>query len=271
MPEIPPTLEALVSRFFAPVILAPERTEWFEAPLCRHTDDARRMEQLPTNQTHFHALVNHLTGEYAYFSPSISTLLGVDVENFYRGGMFYLIKNFVHPRDAQVLFQDVYPALYRTLGDVRMDQRRQIHARYSFRLRTHNDTWMRLKHDNVVLEVDDHGMPLLSFALGVFTEACAFDSDEPIHALIRCHQSDDQFITLFEQSFPVVRWAGVKLSKRERQVLRLLAQGQDEQLSTTLNVSEQMVQVHRRTLMRKFQTDDEQEMLRLSYMAGLVE
>ncbi len=121
-------------------------------------------------------------------------------------------------------------------------------VRYDVRYKKKNGDYARILYQGIMLEHDDKGRILRT--LGVHTDITYLKQEgKPILSIIGMN-GEPSYPDLISNNVFVEAKEG--LTKREKQVLKLLIEGRlSKEISSILNISKQTVDTHRKNMLRK--------------------
>lgn len=161
----------------------------------------------------------------------------------------------IHPDDIDFVIRAEQIILERMQG-AGINELLQLKTSYCFRMRIANGNYHIFHHQTVYLTVDEHGQA--GTALHIHTDMHHILQSNKQTIVIKSIGSNHRFEEMdlsagsARQPLLVVDNALVRLSPREKEVLRLLSKGlSSQEISEKLFISKQTVLVHRRNLLRK--------------------
>ncbi len=179
-------------------------------------------------------IINHMpAGNPAYMSPRGEALLRVPLAEMLKMDGPTYIERFFNPADAADYRPLIMEMLERNEPNAMVTHFQQVRASAA-------DPWSWYSTSSTVFHRDSDGHPthLLSFAVPI-------DAARHVTAKVRRLLEEKTFRQQFAPTFAL-------LTLRERDVLRLLAQGnRTQQVADTLLISVQTAETHRRNLRKK--------------------
>jgi DNA-binding CsgD family transcriptional regulator len=181
--------------------------------------------------------------EFDFVSPHIETILGYDPTSF---NMAFFME-IIHPDDRQhfLTFEAHAVDFYSTLP---VEKLMKYKVRYDYRLKTKNGNYVHILHQSAVIEHDDHG--LVTRILSVETDISYLKKgSKPVLSIIGM-DGEPSYIDIAAKNF--VMESDEVLTRREKQVLLLLIEGKlSKEIASSLNISKQTVDNHRKNMLRK--------------------
>jgi len=128
------------------------------------------------------------------------------------------------------------------------DKLMKYKTRYDYRFKKKNGDYMRVLHQVAVVQTDENGGVIRT--LGVHTDITHLKTDGlPVMSLIGMEGEPSYLNIGVKNSFFK---SNEVLTKREKEVLRLLIEGKlSKEVSDILNISKQTVDSHRKNMLRK--------------------
>jgi DNA-binding CsgD family transcriptional regulator len=208
-------------------------------------------------------LANLQTLRYLYVSKNIERLSGYSPAEFMEKGpgFAYLL---MHPEDRPHILEHVHKRRLAFLGSLPAGAYKNYKFTYNYRFRKRNGTYIQLLNQEVVLQADAQGNPLL--LTGMATDVSALEEDISIRLSVTHFARDGEDVPTIRlyQSRPRT------VSLRELEVLRLLAAGRTTgQIAKVLCISPHTVKNHRKNMFARTGARNMAELVRLAYAEGL--
>ncbi|RDC62869.1 LuxR C-terminal-related transcriptional regulator [Adhaeribacter pallidiroseus] len=190
------------------------------------------------------------TKKYVFVSNNIQRILGYAPEIWMQGGLPFA-KERVHPDDA--------PHLWRLMRQVweyllALPAKKRFSYRFNcdYRLRKADGSYARLLEQNTLLRTNEQDS--IRYLLGVCTDITNWKKAEALTATIISPQNEacQEWTTHEESEVPL---CNDLLSKREKEVLKLIADGYSSKIiADMLRISFHTVNTHRQKIIEKTNT-----------------
>lgn len=172
----------------------------------------------------------------------------------------------------RILHPDDLPFVLETENDAFMfyknlpaSEKKDYKLVYDFRVRNTKGIYMRFVHQFVVLEQDRYGKSWLALIVTDLAEAEA-SNDKPQRKMINIKTGKFHTFTKDDYTLP-----GTGISKRETEVLSLIAQGLDSRnISERLFISVNTVNNHRQNILSKTRSENTTQALLYAKRLGIV-
>ncbi len=194
---------------------------------------------------HFIYIFDCSISKFHYLSENVVNILGYHPDYLLAKSMVFL-KEILHPEDLQVVFESTKKS-WEFVKSVPEVQRKSFKISCDFRVKKADGQYIRLLQQNAVVNLDKKGNIL--YVLGVCTDISHWHKDNQITLSIVGPQEEQTFYC----TSPGKKFEHKNLlSKREKQILRLLAEGYcSREISDQLSISRHTVNVHRRNMLDK--------------------
>ncbi len=203
--------------------------------------------EVSSRSPHVTWVFNVRTLRYDYVSENATERLGMRPEQLQKEGIA-LYKKSIHPEDDPVLWHLTYKA-WRQLLAMPAPERAACGYNREYRFLKTGGTYQWLLEQNRVLQTDRRGN--ITHLLGTCTEIIPFSEDN----LLRVSLLEEQSGTVMDMSAEVQETDKFRLSKREREVLKLVASGLTSiQIARKLYLSFHTVNKHRSNINRKIKS-----------------
>lgn len=178
-----------------------------------------------------------------FVSTDVTRVLGYDIKEF----DIELIMSIIHPDDQPyfLAFEGKATEFFFNLGG---DKITNYKISYDYRVRKKNGDYIRILQQITTLHFDEDKGVLRTF--GVHTDITHLKpSGKPILSFIGLNGMPSYINVDVQESFKTSKSG---LTKREQQILQLIALGKSsEEICTTLFISKQTVDAHRKNMLRK--------------------
>ncbi|MBB4080537.1 DNA-binding CsgD family transcriptional regulator [Lewinella aquimaris] len=186
--------------------------------------------------------VDYQTGRFRYVSPGIYRLLGYNRDTWQFSGPQEAFRQ-VHPDDRDCVIK-IYAEIKRELIHQPITVRCDLSFVFTCRMRTQQGHYLHLSHHLSFPSFDGHGRPLADFSL--VSDITAFKAPHQCQLLVQYANGTAEKTVVFSCS------PSVDFSRREIEILQLVAQGLDSQeIARRLFISYHTVCTHRKNMLRK--------------------
>jgi DNA-binding CsgD family transcriptional regulator len=192
---------------------------------------------------YYYYIFNIQTMEFDMVSPGMQTMLGYQPSEM----TIAFFMNIIHPDDAPWLlsFEDKTSQFFAQLPP---DKIMKYKNRYDYRMKKKDGAYIRVLHQASIAQMDENGHLLRT--LGVHTDITHLKRDgRPVMSLIGTDGEPSYLDIDVKNSFIKNKET---LSKREKDVLRLLIEGKvSKEIAGALHISKPTVDTHRRNMLHK--------------------
>ena len=201
---------------------------------------------------------------YDYMHPTLHKVLGYAPEAFTLEHFFDIL----HPDDAPLLLRKETAAYHFLFRQLSHEKRKCYLVSYQFRLRSAEGIYKNMLYQSVALDVSEDGK--IRYLLGIHADISHL-SALPDHRIsfIGLH-GEPSFLSVPLAS-PPEQFADLRLSDREKGIIRLLAEGMaSKQVAAQLGISVHTVNTHRCNLLRKLRCKNTLELTALALRQGWI-
>lgn len=222
------------------------------------------VEALMAQTSTFCYSIDYRTGRFRYIGPGLDRLLGFNPQAWHFHGPRKVFKH-VHPED-QSCVERICAEIRRELRFYPPRKRHLLSFAFTCRTADAQGKYLHLYHQITFPHLDKQGNPITDFC--VVTDITALQSPHPCMLHVRRNGSR-KTETLRTQVFTCLE--EVEFSRRELEVLRLVAEGcNSQEISERLFISYNTVCSHRKNLLRKAGVNRTVDLLRFARGLGLV-
>ena len=170
----------------------------------------------------------------------------------------------IHPDDLHFVLE-TDNMVYRFFSELPPAEKKDYKLVYDFRTKNTEGVYMRYMHQSIVLELDKNGKSWLSLVItDLLSDRAA--NDKPQRKMINVKTGK---LHLFNDDN--VEGSGVVLTKRETEILDLIARGYDSKhISDKLYISINTVNNHRQNIVRKTRTENTTQALLYAKRLGII-
>jgi DNA-binding CsgD family transcriptional regulator len=204
------------------------------------------------------------TGNYLLKSSRFISMLGYSNCEDTESDDLELFHKLIHPEDLSFVLDTEYEAFF-FYKNLPVSEKKDYKLMYDFRVKSNKGTYMRVMHQFVILEQDRSGKSWLALLVTDILSEEAKD-DRPQRRIMNIRNNK---IYLFHKD--EVCNSGKLLTKRETEVMGLIAQGFDSQnISDRLFISVNTVNNHRQNILSKTRSANTAQALLYAKKIGIV-
>lgn len=202
---------------------------------------------------------------YSYVSQSMEQMLGYSISELTKGGLGFINK-ITHPDDAEGVIKILNQELD-FLTSLPTADRLNHRSSFDYRIIRPDSSYIRVLQRNLILHLDDEGNP--QHMLMVFSDITHIKKDDSRILNINVERDYGFTYTYHVNGHTMVREPF--LSKRELQILRLLAKGHSsKKIAEELFISVHTVETHRRNMLEKVNVGDTSKLVNFAMIAGII-
>ncbi len=215
----------------------------FETSLRPEIDLSKKLLNFFLIGNSYYYILNHHSLSFELVSKEVEDVLGYSPREF----TIEFINGKLHP-DDRPWFVSLGLKVIEFFSRLPVEKLMKYKLRYDFRYRKKNGDYARILYQVILLEHDEGGRPLRSLALN--TDITHLKNDgKPVLSFIGMDE-EPSYIDVDTENFFSER--GKDLTKRERQVLKLLIEGKvSSEIGDCLHITKQTVDTHRKNMLRK--------------------
>jgi DNA-binding CsgD family transcriptional regulator len=200
--------------------------------------------------------------KHVYVSPTYINLRGQHNESHLVSDGF---DQLMHPDDLLMSYEAGYYFLKNGLI-TESSQKKKMKLFNEFRIRKSDGSWMRMTEQHQLLELDIHDNIWLG--LSIVDVSSDQDVSTPMRSRL-VNQETGELYTFPMDEVPMISF--VQLSKREQEILNLLAEGNiSKQIAGKLYISIHTVNTHRQNIIGKMGVGNTAEAVRLASKIGIL-
>ncbi len=195
----------------------------------------------------FIIITNPQTQSYEFISKNFNAVTGITPEELTERGVRGFLKR-IHPEDVTVWLGLMDELVRFCVSHIALKDRKKLDVQYNYRFKKGNGNYINLLENQVALQLDEEGNPLIS--MGHYT---VFGNEEftPLKGIIRMLNGDGKYETIYTKNFSKAKMLA-KLSTREQEVIELLQQKKtSKETADALFVSIHTIDTHRRNIIKK--------------------
>ncbi|WP_224483460.1 response regulator transcription factor [Robertkochia aurantiaca] len=231
-----------------------------------HIQKLHELDQLLPPSSTFTMITNTLEGKYDFISKNFEYATGLKRQDFIDKGIPHYL-SLIHPDEIQTWLGILQELMAYCTSVYSAEELNKLDFQFNYRLRIGNDTFINILENQVNLKADTDGKPVVG--LGHFS-VIGDGNPLPIRASVRYLNERKEYETVFDKTYGNL-FLEDKISDRERDVIRLLAMGYDNQsIADNLFISAHTVKTHRKNLLNKTQSKNTAQLLVQCMREGLI-
>lgn len=193
-------------------------------------------------------ILNVRTGHYEFVSDNVQQILGYSPQDF-TGKDLAFVKSLIHPQDSIYLWKMLIRVWQYLLAQP-CAKRELYQYNCDYRIKKANNDWMRILEQNTIIKTDQKGN--ITHLLGMCTDITNWRKSSTLTASVVSKTKEQCFMCTSAEE---VQSREETLSKREREVLQLIAQGYNSKfIADRLCISFHTVNTHRQKMIAKTNT-----------------
>jgi len=234
--------------------------------ISKHVERHIKLDKMLPNLASFFYVLEVPLGKYHFMGRHQTNVTGFKCEEFIARGVPMFL-NRLHPDDAPILLNEIYPLFLQIVADLSEPQRKEAQLQYNYRFRRKDGNYLNLMEQLYILEFDEDGAPAL--LLGNVIE---LDSMDPLPVRFACRLINEFGCPeiIYSKTFSFGLDLIETLTGRELEILCKLAQGNSSrEIGEMLCISRHTVDTHRRHLLRKMECKSVVDLVRVAFNNGL--
>jgi len=212
--------------------------------------------------SYYYYIINIADQQVEFVSESIKTIRGINPEDF---SLDYVVKT-IHPEDMFyfVAFEKKVADFFNTLTP---EQVLKYKVSYDYRSRKEDGSYVRLLQQVTTIQTDESGAVIR--VLGVHTDITHLKKEKIATLSFIGLDGEPSFINV--ESSQVILSNDEIFSKREKEILKLLAEGKNSlEIANLLTVSRHTITTHRKNMLRKTETHSTIDLVMKSINEGWI-
>lgn len=238
-----------------------------ERAIERHVQQQAAIDELLPNFASFFFVVEPHANKYHFLGQQQVNVSGYSNEEFLEGGIALFLER-VHPDDAAIILNEIYPTFRQIVEDLPLKKKREVQIQYNYSFKHKNGTLLNLMEQGYILELDETRAPSL-----VLGNVIILNNTERLPVRFSCKIINESDIseTIHSQSFNASSSKLDGITTRELDILRNLASGKtSREIADELFISKHTVDTHRRNLLKKLECKSVVELARIAFANGLL-
>jgi len=214
-------------------------------------------------------IYNHVSCSYDFFSSNTKSLLGFDHKKFLQGNIQFIL-SLLHSTQRDLFDNEILPLLFKYYH-LYSQKRKVTDLKFSFtlKIRRSDGTYIWTLFEMRPFKTNSKGQPINSILS--MSDLSIFKKDEMNEFLVYKKTDSGLFKKIFSTTFSSTG-ASYKFSKRELQIIALLAEGKtSKKIGEILNLSVHTVSTHRKNMIEKSSVQNTTELIKLATIRGLIE
>lgn len=202
--------------------------------------------------------------QYTYMSNNVKNMTGYEAQQFMDTGIAFF-NDITHPEDRPKVGKLV-KLIWGFLLSLPPHKRKSYKFNADYRLRKTDGSYIRMLEQTTILQQDSQGN--VTHILGVGSDITNWKRNETmIGSVISAEDNSCYFCTPDEDELK----AQIVLSKREREIVRLIAQGfNSKAIADKLSISFHTVNTHRQKIMVKTKVQNTSDLVHLAIRRGWI-
>ncbi len=241
--------------------------EFKGATLEKHVDKLRQLDQLIPHSATFFCVTNTSNQSFEYVSKNFEPTMRIDIDEMCIGGMKFWWSR-MHEEEMNTWIQSLKDLMVYTMQNIALEDRRRMTYTWNYRVKDGSGVYKNIIQHTTPMFFDDQGKPIIGLAHYSVLEA---EEILPIQATAKILNANDEYETLFHQMYGGQKLLVADISHRERDVLRLLSFGHNnDEISEKLNISAHTVKTHRKNVMTKTGCKNATQLVAMCIRQGVI-
>ena len=228
-----------------------------------------QLDYLCSNFTGVIVVMDFTNKTYLYTNSCCDEMFGYSREDFKNYGLELVLK-ILQPDHCAIFVNQVYPAvlgLYEKYAE--QDLTKTLKVTYTNQVRVKDGTFKWMLHQVVVLETDEKGTPVL--VLKTMSDIDEIKKDKYLDFIVSRKNNKGLYQNILKKSYLPAVEHSISISPREREILQLVSQGYSaKQISANLSISEHTVYTHKKNMLKKFNLNSSNELVKYASSQGLI-
>ncbi|GAB4247747.1 MAG: hypothetical protein Tsb0034_27050 [Ekhidna sp.] len=242
-------------------------TEFKGETLEKHVEKLSQLDQLIPHSATFFCVTNTSNQTFEYVSKNFVPTTKLEIKDMVDGGMEFWWGR-MHPEEIQNWLKSLKELMQFTMQNIALEDRRRVTYTWNYRVKDGNGIYKNIIQHTTPMFFDEQGKPIIGLAHYSVLEAHEI---LPIQASAKILNVQDEYETLYYQSYGTQRLLSENISHRERDVLRLLALGySNNEIADKLSISEHTVKTHRKNAMNKTNAKNTTQLVATCIRQGII-
>jgi DNA-binding CsgD family transcriptional regulator len=213
-----------------------------------HINKLREFDEFfPPNES-FSIMTNTTLQSYPFVSKNIEYALGLDRHEMQSKGVPYWFSR-IHPNDLAIWMNILEDLMVFTMTEVKREDRERLSFTWNYRVKNNKGEYLNMLEHQTPTYFDDFGKPVVAIA---HCTIVGKEENKPIIAIAKMLNDRNEYETLYHKNYSQKLLTISSISKREQDVIRLLALNKtSKEIAEKLFISQHTVDGHRRNLLKK--------------------
>lgn len=233
----------------------------------KHIEKLKEVDKLIPHSATFFCITNTSTHSFEYVSKNFIPAVMLDIEAMCAEGMKYWWSR-MHPEEMENWLKSLRDLMGFTMTNIALEDRRRMTYTWNYRVKDGKGIYKNVIQHTTPMFFDEEGKPIIGLAHYSVLEAYEI---LPIQATAKILNINDEYETLYYQSYGGQKLLSDDVTHRERDVLRLLSLGYTNgEISDKLNISEHTVKTHRKNVMTKTNAKNTAQLVAICIRQGII-
>ena len=231
--------------------------------------DTSQFEYLFDNFLASVGVIDYPRKKYAYVNSHFEDMFEYSANDFKSQGI-ELVLQILQKEHRAIFINKIYSALFDVYCEhAKNDGNKKLKVTYCNQMKMKDGLYKWILHQLVVLETDTNGMPL--YVLKIMTDIDHVKRDKALDFVISKKNNKGIYETILKKTFlPEIEESSV-ITEREREILQLVSQGLSaKQIANNLYISEHTVYTHKKNMLKKFNLNSSNELVKYASSQGLI-
>lgn len=232
-----------------------------------HIEKLRELDEFIPFSTTFFCVTNTLSQSFEYVSKNFSSALSLDINEMCEKGMSFWWTR-MHPEEMETWLTSLQDLMNFTLAEKPREDRKRMTYTWNYRVRDGRGTYKNIIQHTTPMHLDEEGKPVIGLAHYSVISAI---EHIPIQATAKILNAQDEYETVYYQSYNSQKLLAPHISHREIDILRLLSFGYNsDEIATKLHISHNTVKTHRKNILEKSDCKNTTELVALCIRQGII-
>ncbi len=224
------------------------------------------VESFFNTEKHYYYILNFFDLRFEYVHPSVEEFIGCKADDY----NFDLVFEKMHPDDATKIKIKESAANEFYYNRIPSEKIQLYKSTYTFRLSDGKGGWKNILHQSIPLQITEFGR--IQYILSVHTDITFLNLLPEDRISFVGINNEPSFYSLSTDPDNILKpKANFEISRREKEIIQLLAEGlSSKQIATLLFISQHTVDTHRRHLIKKMGVKNTLELAVDCFRRGLI-
>ncbi|MEQ9231946.1 MAG: LuxR C-terminal-related transcriptional regulator, partial [Cyclobacteriaceae bacterium] len=200
-------------------------------------------------------------------SKNFSSALSLDINEMCEKGMSFWWTR-MHPEEMETWLTSLQDLMNFTLAEIPREDRKRMTYTWNYRVRDGRGTYKNIIQHTTPMHLDEEGKPVIGLA---HYSVISVIEHIPIQATAKILNAQDEYETVYYQSYNSQKLLAPHISHREIDILRLLSFGYNsDEIATKLHISHNTVKTHRKNILEKSDCKNTTELVALCIRQGII-